>query len=221
MVQLVPKSASANMEEDYQRLLALKEGDPPQVHIYAWRAPSLTYGYFMRPEQWLDLAALKQAGYETARRPTGGGILFHTHDLSFSVLIPKGHTSLSDNTLENYRLINDKVKEAISPFIPEKSELLVSETPNSSFCMAQPTIYDVMVNGKKVGGAAQRRTRTGLLHQGTICLQTPDPEHLSRFLLNPNILTQMQANSFSLQTPHDILAERLLLVFKGLCCNYS
>jgi lipoate-protein ligase A len=35
-------------------------------------------------------------------------------------------------------------------------------------CFANPVRADVLVDGRKVAGAAQRRTRAGLLHQGSI-----------------------------------------------------
>jgi lipoate-protein ligase A len=44
--------------------------------------------------------------------------------------------------------------------------------------MARPTKYDVMLQGRKIAGAAQRKTKAGFLHQGTIALLCPDPELL-------------------------------------------
>ena len=35
-------------------------------------------------------------------------------------------------------------------------------------CFANPVQADVMLNGRKVAGAAQRRTRAGLLQQGSV-----------------------------------------------------
>ncbi|MFN2477371.1 MAG: hypothetical protein ABR526_13640, partial [Chthoniobacterales bacterium] len=42
----------------------------------------------------------------------------------------------------------------------------------SDACFANPVESDVMANGRKIAGAAQRRTRAGLLHQGSIQLET-------------------------------------------------
>ena len=39
--------------------------------------------------------------------------------------------------------------------------------------MAKPTPFDLVIEGKKVGGAAQRRTRKGLLHQGSLSVCPP------------------------------------------------
>src|SRR5262249_34411803 len=125
-----------------------------------------------------------------ARRPTGGGIIFHHCDLSFSVLIPASHPGFSLNTLDNYAFVNAAVIEAVKKFLGSNSDpkLLKDEsTPldeyTRHFCMANPTKYDVMINGCKVGGGAQRRTKKCLLHQGTIALSIPTDEFLKAVLI--------------------------------------
>ena len=43
-----------------------------------------------------------------------------------------------------------------------------NEPKLSEACFANPVASDVMENGRKIAGAAQRKTRGGLLHQGSI-----------------------------------------------------
>ena len=50
------------------------------------------------------------------------------------------------------------------------------------FCMAKPTIYDVVYQGRKIAGAAQRRRKNGYLHQGTISLAFPQMGLLNEVL---------------------------------------
>ena len=65
--------------------------------------------------------------------------------------------------------------------------------------MAKPTKYDVMLQGKKVGGAAQRRTKLGFLHQGTISLQIVPEKYLQELLKPDNcVLEAMRRYSFPL-----------------------
>ena len=69
----------------------------------------------------------------------------------------------------------------------------------SQFCMAKPTKYDVLFQGRKVGGGAQRRTKYGFLHQGTLCLCLPTNDFLNEILLFPqNIVQSMQIQSWPL-----------------------
>src|SRR5262245_31418114 len=65
----LPLTAQENMDEDLRRLFALSQGDLPQLRFYAWKKPSLTYGYFVKPEEWLHLDRLLEEGWDIGRRP--------------------------------------------------------------------------------------------------------------------------------------------------------
>src|SRR5580692_6228766 len=95
-----PASAEKNMQIDADLLESLAE--EPILHFYEWEKRSITYGYFVKPEELLHLENLKRHGIDHARRPTGGGIVFHLWDLAFSVLIPSSSPHFSQNSLENY-----------------------------------------------------------------------------------------------------------------------
>ena len=139
-------------------------------------------GYFLKPRELLKMERIESRGIELARRPTGGGIVFHLWDFAFSVLVPARSSLYSQNTLHNYALINRAVLAAVKQFLQGSvlPELALQKLSSScsGFCMARPTKYDVVVAGKKVAGAAQRKTKGGFLHQGTIALTLPDFELL-------------------------------------------
>jgi lipoate-protein ligase A len=48
-------------------------------------------------------------------------------------------------------------------------------------CFANPVRADVMINGRKIAGAAQRRTRRGLLQQGSIQGTTTNTDLAEKF----------------------------------------
>jgi lipoate-protein ligase A len=183
-------TAEHNMRSDWELLEALRPDSDPILHLYEWEKPSATYGYFVQPEEFLSLEGVKKRGVDIARRPTGGGIVFHIWDFAFSVLIPADHPRYSRETLENYRFINDAVLESVKTFLtaPEQLQLIPQDERAldlkcQRFCMAQPTQYDVVLEGRKVAGAAQRKRKGGFLHQGTIALTMPCEETLSDVLL--------------------------------------
>lgn len=193
-----PALAEANMLKDAALLEELKT---PTLHFYEWENPSLTYGHFIKPEHHLSLEALRKYEIEMARRPTGGGIIFHLWDMVFSVLVPASAPFFSLNTLDNYAFINRHVAQAIKVFLKQGGEPSFANSsinPKSNFCMAEPTIYDLIIDGRKVGGAAQRRTKKGFLHQGTISLLNPSLELLSEVILEPHVLEKMRENSYAL-----------------------
>lgn len=64
--------------------------------------------------------------------------------------------------------------------------------------MAKPTRYDVVHQGVKIAGAAQRRTKRGFLHQGTISLGFPEEKWLREILLSQeSVFSAMASYSFA------------------------
>lgn len=190
IIQTKPTKAQEIMQKDQELLELIHEENSPLLHFYEWATPSITYGYFLNPQKFFSFKGIEEEGISLARRPTGGGIIFHLWDFAFSVLIPSTHSSFSQNTLENYAYINEAVLGAVQDFLEIKTGAVLTSqdgeliAPGSQhFCMAKPTKYDVMVQGKKVAGAAQRKTKKGLLHQGSISLMMPSSKIVEAVLL--------------------------------------
>lgn len=184
------QTGEENMRLDAELLERADQLGSPVLHLYEWAGDSATYGYFTDPGDFLNLDKAKECSLHLARRPTGGGIIFHIWDMAFSVVVPSHCPEFSMNTLENYAFVNNAVLAAVKELLGNKPPL--SLTPDdfapwdehcSHFCMAKPTKYDVMWEGSKVAGAAQRKTKKGFLHQGSIALMMPPPEYLEQILL--------------------------------------
>lgn len=199
-------SAQQNMDIDKRLLNKINESREPILHLYEWDGLCATYGYFTTPSDLLNMDGVDKFQLQLGKRPTGGGVIFHVCDLAFSVLIPSSHPKFSLNTLENYALVNEAVIDAIMCFTGDKlsptlyhNESMGGRQVGEHFCMAKPTQYDVMIDGYKVGGAAQRRTKEGLLHQGSISLAMPPMDLLKGVLRSDsNIFSAMQDVSFTL-----------------------
>lgn len=207
------QSAESNMQLDAQLLQNLDQHTLPILHFYDWERDSATYGHFIAPKDYLNLDAVQKKDLHLAKRPTGGGIVFHLWDLAFSVLIPAKHPYFSESTLDNYAFVNNAVLAAVSEFLSGRPELIPcnAEAFDSSctrFCMAQPTKYDVVLQGKKIAGAAQRKTKKGFLHQGTIALKMPSEQYLREVLKEETkVLEAIQAHTFPLLQEDDDLTE--------------
>lgn len=204
-------SAERNMQLDAELLEALDENSTCILHLYEWEGPSATYGHFVDPFTLLQKENVEKRGLKLAKRPTGGGIIFHLWDYAFSVLVPSHSKHFSQNTLENYAFVNEAVLMAAKEFLRVKKGLeLIQVEPKAvdehtkRFCMALPTKYDVMLNGRKIAGAAQRKTKKGFLHQGSISLMLPSREFLEDVLMpGTEVLDSMFAYTFPLMGDKD------------------
>lgn len=200
IVRSQAKSAQELMSLDQFFLETLTR---PTLHFYRFKGPSLTYGVLMKPQEHLNLVALEEGGVSYAKRPTGGGALFHLWDLAFSVIIPLTAIAHIKGTLERYLCLNQLTQKGIEPFLSaSKTQELLQQAPKEllgeRFCMARPTQYDVMIGGKKCVGAAQRVGKNNLLHQSSISLCAPDLRFLGQVLLDQKIVLSMAQTSFYL-----------------------
>ena len=135
----------------------------PTLRFYRWRRSSLSFGYFGR---FADVAA--EAGErEVVRRWTGGGIVLHGNDLTYSLVLPASHFPPGISARTIYSAVHSALAEALAG--AGRIELSARDAPKvSEACFANPVTADVIADGRKIAGAAQRRTRSGLLQQGSV-----------------------------------------------------
>jgi lipoate---protein ligase len=190
-----------HMQWDADALETLDEDAPCILHLYEWEAPTISYGYFLKPEVLFKEDAVRAHGLQLVRRPTGGGAVFHLWDMAFSVLLP--HRLCKEKTLDNYQLIHRAVLDSVRELASETFEGELAQPTNvsperNSFCMAQPTSYDLVWENKKIAGAAQRRTKNGLLHQGFIALSLPEKSLLEEILVDRTLIDVIGDHTYPL-----------------------
>ena len=153
-----------NMAYDELLLKYCTKSNMPILRIYDWNCPTVSFGYV---QKYPDAPQ----GYSIVRRMTGGGIVDHGNDLTYTVVIPPTHPICTMNRIESYHIIHQAVKWALEYFGITVT-LAADDSPPvdraTMQCFITPTRYDVIGDGKKYAGSAQRRTRNGILHQGSI-----------------------------------------------------
>ncbi|HET9857174.1 MAG TPA: hypothetical protein VFP99_05005 [Chthoniobacterales bacterium] len=155
------RSAAVNMAIDEA---LLETAEVPTIRFYQWDHPALSFGYFGK---FTEVSA-HSTERDLVRRWTGGGIVFHGNDLTYSLVIPAADTAFSESAMSIYEKIHDALRAALAAS-GQNVELAATEMPKiSDSCFANAVRADVLSNGRKVAGAAQRRTRRGLLQQGSI-----------------------------------------------------
>ncbi len=162
-----PHSAALNMAWDE----ALVHTCPrPLLRVYRWERPSLSIGYF---DPWSLTAAHPER--EAVRRWTGGGLVLHGEDWTYSLIIPRSDPFASVRPSISYRLIHEAVGRALSKARLASASLSAQAAPKvSRACFENAVENDLLIEGRKIAGAAQRRTRHGILHQGSLLGPQPD-----------------------------------------------
>jgi len=78
---------------------------PPTLRLYAWAPPCLSLGR-AQPLADVDLEALRAAGFDLVRRPTGGKAILHADELTYSVIAPESEPRVAGGVIESYRRLS-------------------------------------------------------------------------------------------------------------------
>lgn len=164
------RSATMNMAVDEALMLAQRAADAvPTLRFYGWTEPAWTVGYFQ------DAAAIgRQRRAHVVRRLTGGGAVRHGKDLTFSLCLRRPSVFFTGNVKDSYLKINGALIAGLRASYPSIDYADCKKIPSGRggerVCFESPSCYDLMLNGKKVVGASQRRSGSALLHQSTVFL---------------------------------------------------
>jgi lipoate-protein ligase A len=143
----------------------LREIREPVLRVYEWSIPAVSLGYFQPHALAGDRPFI--------RRYTGGGLVDHAHDVTYTIVLPRAHPWMELPAPDSYCVIHKGVQAALAACGIESELTPTASTAESEACFAKPVKFDIVSDAGKLSGAAQRRTREGMLHQGSILL--PDP----------------------------------------------
>jgi lipoate-protein ligase A len=165
--------ASYNMALDEALLQCAPELGRPVLRFYGWREPSATFGYAQKYSEVEKMTRLRPL----IRRPTGGGLVPHDADWTYSLVFPAGHFWHGLKAVESYHRVHQWIRDAFARMQVETSLAPAAQKEIPGQCFVGCEKSDIVWGGRKIAGAAQRRTRTGLLIQGSI---QPPPIPLAR-----------------------------------------
>jgi lipoate-protein ligase A len=143
------------------------------LRFYGWFQPAASFGYFQKIADIERATRLRPL----VRRPTGGGLVPHDADWTYSVVIPPNHAWYGLRAPESYERIHQWIQSAFTALgvVTELALDCRKEIPGQ--CFAGYEKSDLLRLGRKIAGAAQRRTKTGLLIQGSV---QPPPPNVTR-----------------------------------------
>ena len=176
-MQSGPGTPALNMALDEALLESVSRLGRPVLRFYGWTEQAATFGYF---QKYADVERATQLR-PLVRRPTGGGIVPHDADWTYSLTFPSGHEWHSLRAEESYRRVHEWIQKAFAK-LNVATKLASTRHPSlvtrhsSKGCFVGHEKFDLLWHGKKIAGAAQRRNKLGLLIQGSV---QPPPISLS------------------------------------------
>ena len=143
------------------------------LRFFRWKGVGATFGYAQRIAE-VERVLPPGVGTNYTRRPTGGGVVPHVSDLTFSCVFP-AEGELRPGEL--YRRLHAAIVAGLrgaglaarlcaTPAPPVPGE------PRGGQCFVKPVALDIMTEAGKVLGGAIRRYGDTVLYQGS--LQLPD-----------------------------------------------
>ncbi len=196
----------------------------PVFRLYGWAPPALSLGRFQDAEDALDLDLCRARGVPVVRRITGGGVIYHADELTYSIVLSPhrlpGEASVDDSyrhmngfLLAFYRALGLPAAYAADTPLPGASQL-GERTP---FCFAGKERSDILIAGRKIGGNAQRRTRNALFQHGSIPLADRVPVGIGFMREKPSGLDGSVADlsTLGVTLPRSELKDRLAAAFEA------
>ena len=158
-IDRTPRDGPAQMAIDE---VLLEMAARPVLRHYCWSGPWVSFGY-------AQSARTAGTQWPAVRRWTGGGVVPHTGDWTFALIVPRGCPFATERPAETYRFIHHALAESLKAAGIAARLATDEDRVAGSACFVSPASHDILSpEGTKLSGGAQRRTRAGFLHQGSI-----------------------------------------------------
>lgn len=164
-------AAAENMALDFLLLQRYPDATASRFRHYEWRKPAFTFGFSQKMEfVRTNLPGGEQ--FDLCRRPTGGGIVDHRNDWTYTLVLPRGHALYDERAAQSYRVVHECLARALVELKQPAEVKTECEAcaDGPGVCFQRAELYDVVntATGLKIAGAAQKRNKHGLLFQGSI-----------------------------------------------------
>lgn len=171
-------TGAQNMARDLELLREAR----PTIRLYGWRPACVSLGY-PQPESDVDAVAARELGLDVVRRPTGGGAILHAEtEITYAVILPRSMAPA--DLFASYRLIAQGVRNALQQF-ELASEFLEGHSGREPLCYLREEGVSVGIQGRKISGGAQKRTKAALLQHGTLLVDSDVERNARLFRLDP------------------------------------
>lgn len=174
-----PNIGAYNMAVDEELLARAQAGEAmPVLRFYGWNPPAVSLGRFQHIESAVNADACRRHGFDIVRRITGGRAVLHHQELTYSITARANNPLFPSTVLGTYKVIAAGLLAGLQNLgIPAemvsrvgRHATLVEKKEKDPACFSSPSWYEIMVNGRKIIGSAQRRMRGAFLQHGSILI---------------------------------------------------
>lgn len=172
IVDETPQKGAWNMAVDDYLFHSL--GDKPSTFLrfYQWERPTVSLGYSQHAERVIDMEFCRKNGLDIVRRMTGGKLVLHHQEVTYCIC-SSDVEMFSPQLMDSYRRISEALMRGLEGMGIKCS--LSGETPSfyargSLPCFSHPARNEIVVEGKKIVGSAQKRTKNRFIQHGSIPL---------------------------------------------------
>ena len=158
----------------------LRSFDPavslPVLRIYGWNPPSLSLGRYQKAADILDLERCRNDGVAVVRRVTGGGVIYHADELTYSLVCSPRQIPSTSSVKDSFRLLTGfllgfyRMLDLDVLYAADGAPEGTRFGERTAFCFAGKESFDILANGRKIGGNAQRRLKEVIFQHGSIPL---------------------------------------------------
>ncbi|MFC2156755.1 biotin/lipoate A/B protein ligase family protein [Acidobacteriota bacterium] len=200
IIDEVPQKGSWNMAVDEFLLESISESLQTNLRFYLWERPTVSLGYSQVVDKVVDVSYCKKNGIDIVRRMTGGKLVLHNQEVTYSVCSSDTGT-FTDSLADSYRLISKGLIRGLElmglkPYLADSPpmEYVRGVLP----CFSHPAYNEVEIDGKKIVGSAQKRFGSQFLQHGSIPigddkLMLSAVSHMKGDLENIRIISLSQA----------------------------
>jgi len=169
------------------------------VRFYTWARPTVSLGRNQKIEKAVDIAYCAANSIDIVHRPTGGRAVLHDDELTYAV-VSNDSVTFGDTIYGNYKRVSEALCLGFNrlgvPAVlaPDTRKPNLKDLDADPPCFISTSRYELMVDGRKVVGSAQRRIRRAFLQHGSMPI-TVDREVLALATRQPDasILNQEMA----------------------------
>ncbi|HOT44532.1 MAG TPA: lipoate--protein ligase family protein [Spirochaetota bacterium] len=185
LIPHMPRSGPENMALDEYLVSWHRSTGRPVFRLYAWNPPAISLGRYQNIE-CIDREACRADGVDMVRRITGGGAIYHDRELTYSLACTADDLDRKPTTIPEYYEIINRFLIVFYQWLgfravyAKDSDGRSGTVQHAAFCFSSNEKYDIMINGKKIGGNAQRRIGKTVLQHGSIPLFI-DRERINRY----------------------------------------